>query len=145
MLVYYYHILCIRIHLEACTYIHFYNIHTFAYHTLYYRIHIKMHIHVLLFGVCILLHICTYSLALYIHIYDSSTYTSLTLFSTLISPSIFPGVEALALTYQVQWPLSIVLSRRAVTKYQLLSRILFFSKYVEVSVCYIRVLCFCMW
>lgn len=43
------------------------------------------------------------------------------------------GFESLVLDYRVQWPLSIVLSRRAVTKYQLLSRMLFFSKYVEVS------------
>lgn len=42
------------------------------------------------------------------------------------------GVEALTLDFRVQWPLSILLSRRAITKYQLLSRILFFSKYVEV-------------
>ena len=43
------------------------------------------------------------------------------------------GFESLVLDYRVQWPLSIVLSRRAVTKYQLLSRMLFFSKYVEVN------------
>eukprot|EP01041_Mallomonas_annulata_P003637 gene3637-7252_t len=34
----------------------------------------------------------------------------------------------------VGWPLSIVLSRRAITKYQLLSRLLFFSKHVELRV-----------
>ena len=43
------------------------------------------------------------------------------------------GFESLVLDYRVQWPLSIVLSRRAITKYQLLSRILFYSKYVEVG------------
>jgi gamma-tubulin complex component 2 len=42
------------------------------------------------------------------------------------------GVEALTLEYKVGWPVSIILSRRALTKYQLLSRLLYFSKYVEV-------------
>eukprot|EP01035_Chromulina_nebulosa_P022364 gene22364-28958_t len=41
------------------------------------------------------------------------------------------GIEALTLDYQVSWPVSIVLSRRAITKYQLLSRLLYFSKHVE--------------
>ncbi len=40
-------------------------------------------------------------------------------------------MEAFTLDYRVGWPLSIVLSRRAVTKYQLLSRLLYFSKHVE--------------
>mmetsp|Transcript_6119 Transcript_6119/g.9233 ORF Transcript_6119/g.9233 Transcript_6119/m.9233 type:complete len:1075 (-) Transcript_6119:183-3407(-) len=44
------------------------------------------------------------------------------------------GVEALTLEYKVGWPLSIILSRRAVTKYQLLSRLLFFCKHVELRV-----------
>jgi hypothetical protein len=41
------------------------------------------------------------------------------------------GIEALQLDYQVAWPASIVFSRRAITKYQLLSRLLYFSKHVE--------------
>jgi gamma-tubulin complex component 2 len=41
------------------------------------------------------------------------------------------GIEAFTLDYQVSWPLSIVLSRRILTKYQLLSRLLYFSKHVE--------------
>ena len=41
------------------------------------------------------------------------------------------GVEAFTLDYKVAWPTSIVLSRRAITKYQLLSRLLYFSKHVE--------------
>lgn len=41
------------------------------------------------------------------------------------------GVEALTLDYAVAWPLTLVLSRRAIIKYQLLSRLLFFSKHVE--------------
>ena len=41
------------------------------------------------------------------------------------------GVEALTLDYAVRWPLSLVLSKRSMAKYQLLSRLLFFSKHVE--------------
>jgi gamma-tubulin complex component 2 len=44
------------------------------------------------------------------------------------------GVEALTLEYNVGWPLSIILSKRAITKYQLLSRLLFFCKHVELRV-----------
>lgn len=40
-------------------------------------------------------------------------------------------MEAFTLDYKVGWPNSIVLSRRAITKYQLLSRLLYFSKHVE--------------
>lgn len=35
------------------------------------------------------------------------------------------------LDYRVRWPVSLVMSRRAVTKYQLLFRHLFLTKYVE--------------
>ena len=41
------------------------------------------------------------------------------------------AIEALTLDYVAPWPLSIVLSRRALTKYQLAFRQLFFTKYVE--------------
>lgn len=41
------------------------------------------------------------------------------------------GVEVFTLDYKVSWPLSIILSRRAITKYQLIFRLLFFSKHVE--------------
>lgn len=41
------------------------------------------------------------------------------------------GIEAFTLDYTCSFPLSIVLSRRVVTKYQLLSRLLYFSKHVE--------------
>eukprot|EP01038_Epipyxis_sp_PR26KG_P006038 gene6038-8313_t len=51
-------------------------------------------------------------------------------YSGLLSQGL-KGVEALTLDYKVGWPLSIVLSRRAITKYQLLSRLLYFSKHVE--------------
>lgn len=40
-------------------------------------------------------------------------------------------MQALVLDYNVQWPLSLIVSRRAVTKYQLLFRHLFLVKFVE--------------
>ena len=52
----------------------------------------------------------------------------------LQAPQGLKGVEALTLDYQVGWPVSLVLSRRAITKYQLLSRLLYFSKHVELKV-----------
>lgn len=39
--------------------------------------------------------------------------------------------QALMLDYHAPWPLSLVLSRRAITKYQLLFRHLFLAKFVE--------------
>ena len=44
------------------------------------------------------------------------------------------GIEALTLDYNVGWPVSILLSKRAIAKYQLLNRLLFFSKHVELRV-----------
>jgi len=44
------------------------------------------------------------------------------------------GIEAFTLDYNVGWPVSILLSRRSITKYQLLSRLLFFSKHIEARV-----------
>jgi gamma-tubulin complex component 2 len=41
------------------------------------------------------------------------------------------GIEALTLDCKVNWPLSLILSREAMTSYRLLFRHLFFSKYVE--------------
>eukprot|EP00605_Chrysophyceae_sp_TOSAG23-4_P002805 GSChrysophyteH1.ASY1.ANO1.3089.1 assembled CDS len=41
------------------------------------------------------------------------------------------GVEALTLDYEVKFPVSLVLSKRAMAKYKLLSRLLYFSKHVE--------------
>eukprot|EP01052_Picozoa_sp_SAG31_P031681 SAG31_NODE_3383_length_4335_cov_2.093012_3_plen_235_part_00 len=41
------------------------------------------------------------------------------------------GLEAFTLDYSVQWPLSLVLSRYAITKYQLLFRHLFHCKHLE--------------
>ena len=44
------------------------------------------------------------------------------------------GIESVTLDYKASWPISLLLSRRAITKYQLLSRLLFFSKHVELRV-----------
>lgn len=44
------------------------------------------------------------------------------------------GIEAFTLDYKVSWPISLVLSKRAMAKYQLLSRLLYFSKHVECRV-----------
>eukprot|EP00903_Cladosiphon_okamuranus_P016182 g14933.t1 len=41
------------------------------------------------------------------------------------------GVEGLMLSFKVRWPLSLVLSKKSLTKYQLLFRHLFFAKHVQ--------------
>ncbi|CAM9602626.1 unnamed protein product [Chrysoparadoxa australica] len=41
------------------------------------------------------------------------------------------GIDSLMVTFTVRWPVSLVISKRALTKYQLLFRHLFFSKHVE--------------
>nr|CAB3267375.1 gamma-tubulin complex component 2 [Phallusia mammillata] len=41
------------------------------------------------------------------------------------------GLESFALDYTVHWPLSLVISRKALTKYQMLFRHLFYCKHVE--------------
>ncbi|PKI66930.1 hypothetical protein CRG98_012693 [Punica granatum] len=45
------------------------------------------------------------------------------------------GLETFSLSYKVQWPLSIVISRKALTKYQLIFRFLFHCKHVERQLC----------
>jgi len=45
------------------------------------------------------------------------------------------GYEAFTLDLKVEWPLSLVISMRSITKYQLLFRHLFFCKYVERRLC----------
>eukprot|EP00762_Andalucia_godoyi_P000766 ANDGO_03807.mRNA.1 Spindle pole body component 97 len=47
------------------------------------------------------------------------------------NPMNLTGLEAFALDYRVRWPLSLVINRRAMTKYQLLFRHLFNCKHVE--------------
>ncbi|OMJ86157.1 hypothetical protein SteCoe_12356 [Stentor coeruleus] len=46
-------------------------------------------------------------------------------------PQIFKGLETFVLDYKVRWPLTLIISRKALTKYQLIFRHLFFCKYVE--------------
>ena len=65
---------------------------------------------------------------------SSGNSTSHPYLGQLSAPQGLKGVEALTLDYKVGWPVSLVLSRRAITKYQLLSRLLYFSKHVELKV-----------
>lgn len=50
-------------------------------------------------------------------------------------PKQLQGYEAFTLDYNAAWPLSIVISRGAITKYQLVFRQLFYIKFVERQVC----------
>ena len=45
------------------------------------------------------------------------------------------GLEAFSLDYNVGWPLSLVINRKALTKYQLLFRHLFYCKHIERQLC----------
>ncbi|KAL6650995.1 hypothetical protein ACP70R_009920 [Stipagrostis hirtigluma subsp. patula] len=45
------------------------------------------------------------------------------------------GLETFYLSYKVQWPLSLVISRKALTKYQLIFRLLFHCKHVSRQLC----------
>ncbi|MFS7916904.1 putative gamma-tubulin complex component protein [Helianthus anomalus] len=45
------------------------------------------------------------------------------------------GVETFSVNYKVQWPLSLVISRKALTKYQLVFRFLFHCKHVHRQLC----------
>lgn len=45
------------------------------------------------------------------------------------------GLEAFSFDYVVKWPVSLILSRKALTKYQLLFRHLFYAKHVERQLC----------
>ncbi|KAL3523242.1 hypothetical protein ACH5RR_016076 [Cinchona calisaya] len=45
------------------------------------------------------------------------------------------GLETFSLSYKVQWPLSLVISRKALTKYQLIFRFLFHCKHVNRQLC----------
>ncbi|MCO5570182.1 hypothetical protein L7F22_023900 [Adiantum nelumboides] len=48
---------------------------------------------------------------------------------------IITGLETFTLNYKVQWPLSLVISRKALMKYQLIFRLLFHFKHVERQLC----------
>ena len=51
------------------------------------------------------------------------------------------GVEAFSLDYVVKWPLSLVISRKSLVKYQMLFRHLFFCRHVERELCATWTLC----
>ncbi|KAH1205345.1 Gamma-tubulin complex component 2 [Glycine max] len=53
----------------------------------------------------------------------------------LEEPVSITSLETFSLSYKVHWPLSIVLSRKALTKYQLLFRFLFHCKHVDRQLC----------
>lgn len=50
-------------------------------------------------------------------------------------PVSITGLETFSLSYKVQWPLSLVVSRKALTKYQLIFRFLFHCKHVNRQLC----------
>ncbi|XP_078583953.1 gamma-tubulin complex component 2-like [Branchiostoma floridae x Branchiostoma japonicum] len=45
------------------------------------------------------------------------------------------GLEAFAFDYEVKWPLSLIINRKALTRYQMLFRHLFYAKHVERQLC----------
>ncbi|XP_054784068.1 gamma-tubulin complex component 2 isoform X2 [Prosopis cineraria] len=55
--------------------------------------------------------------------------------NNLEEPVSITGLETFSLSYKVRWPLSIVLSRKALTKYQLIFRFLFHCKHVDRQLC----------
>lgn len=55
--------------------------------------------------------------------------------NNLEEPISITGLETFSLSYKIQWPLSIVISRKALTKYGLIFRFLFHCKHVERQLC----------
>uniref|UniRef100_A0A8C4NDF2 Gamma-tubulin complex component n=2 Tax=Eptatretus burgeri TaxID=7764 RepID=A0A8C4NDF2_EPTBU len=45
------------------------------------------------------------------------------------------GIEAFSFDYTVMWPLSLIISRKSLTRYQMIFRHLFYCKYVERQLC----------
>jgi gamma-tubulin complex component 2 len=45
------------------------------------------------------------------------------------------GIEGFTLDYKVKWPLNLIISRKSLTKYQILFRHLFYCKYIERQLC----------
>lgn len=52
-----------------------------------------------------------------------------------LEPVNITGLETFCLSYKVQWPLSLIISRKALTKYQLIFRFLFHCKHVNRQLC----------
>ncbi|KAL2249191.1 gamma-tubulin complex component 2 [Sesamum indicum] len=55
--------------------------------------------------------------------------------SDLEEPVTITGLETFSLSFKVRWPLSLVISRKALTKYQLIFRFLFHCKHVNRQLC----------
>ncbi|CAH8381024.1 unnamed protein product [Eruca vesicaria subsp. sativa] len=55
--------------------------------------------------------------------------------NSIEDPVSITGLETFSLSYKVQWPLSIVVSKKALSKYQLIFRFLFHCKHVERQLC----------
>uniref|UniRef100_A0A0D3EES8 Gamma-tubulin complex component n=1 Tax=Brassica oleracea var. oleracea TaxID=109376 RepID=A0A0D3EES8_BRAOL len=55
--------------------------------------------------------------------------------NSIEDPVSITGLETFSLGYKVQWPLSIVISKKALSKYQLIFRFLFHCKHVERQLC----------
>ncbi|KAG8390704.1 hypothetical protein BUALT_Bualt01G0111200 [Buddleja alternifolia] len=55
--------------------------------------------------------------------------------SDLEEPVSITGLETFSLSFKVRWPLSLVISRKALTKYQLIFRFLFHCKHVNRQLC----------
>jgi len=55
--------------------------------------------------------------------------------SDLEEPVSITGLETFSLSYKVQWPLSLVISRKSLMKYQLIFRFLFHCKHVDRQLC----------
>ncbi|XP_020876265.1 gamma-tubulin complex component 2 isoform X1 [Arabidopsis lyrata subsp. lyrata] len=55
--------------------------------------------------------------------------------NSIEDPMSITGLETFSLSYKVQWPLSIVISKKALSKYQLIFRFLFHCKHVERQLC----------
>ncbi|CAA0821237.1 Gamma-tubulin complex component 2 [Striga hermonthica] len=53
----------------------------------------------------------------------------------LEEPVSITGLETFSLSFKVRWPLSLVISRKALTKYQLIFRFLFHCKHVNRQLC----------
>lgn len=52
-----------------------------------------------------------------------------------LEPLNITGLETFCLSYKIQWPLSLIISRKALTKYQLIFRFLFHCKHVSRQLC----------
>lgn len=59
----------------------------------------------------------------------------LSLQTDVVEEPLITGMETFSVNYKVQWPLSLVISKKALTKYQLIFRFLFHCKHVHRQLC----------